>query len=239
MIGIGLGLTNRRGGAGFSPANQTLFLRSDRGVTLSSGAVSSWTDPDSGVSASQGTSGNRPTVSANAIGSRDALNFAGGKFLENSATNLGVAANSAYTVLCVAKGGNGPLFNLRLSTRVSGSLFFNLGSSYLVHNDGANASSNVEIGDVSATVAASFYSVHRYVGGANNPTIFLNDTQRAITSVGTQQGTESGSTGFLVGLNAALVAWGGLIAELRVVTRAISDAEVAQWGSYVRSYYSL
>lgn len=233
-IGIGIGLATRR--AGFSPAGQVLFLRADRGVTLDgSSNLDTWTDTSTGIAVTQPTAGLRPPISTSA--GRPAVNFSGGKWLLNAVTAL-VAANSAYTVIAVGSGAAGPILCLRTSNPVSGSLFYPSGADTLVHNDGVNASHNVTIVTVTAEVSAAFNSVHRYNGGANNPDIFINGTQRSITSVGTSQATEGGTAGFFIGKNVGGVTYEGMLNEIRVLSHAITAPELVSLAAYLHSRYT-
>lgn len=232
--------------ATFTPAQLpgvVLWLRADLGLMLDgSNNVQTWLDQSgNGNHVSQSTAGSRPPVSAAAIGGKDALNFASSKFLENTLTNL-VTANSAYSVLVVAKNGSGALFTLRRGTQYSTSMFF--GATTFVHGDGVNASANVSVSNTLAETQSgtnAFYSCHRYIGGANNPNIFLNGTQRSITSGGTVQATETGSQGFLVGTNPAPgnQFWNGLIAEVAVTSNAIATADRQNFENYAKSRYGL
>jgi hypothetical protein len=57
--------------------------------------------------------------------------------------------------------------------------------------------------------ASPFLSTHLFLGGAINPRFYANGVPRAITSSGTHQTTESGSSGFQLINNAAGQPWDG------------------------------
>lgn len=242
LPGLGIGRTRGRGSA-FSPLDLPdllLWLRADLGVVLNGAAVETWQDQSgNGHHVTQVTPADRPVVSAAAIGGKPAIDFSGSKFLENALTNM-VAANTARSALCVAKNINGCLISIRRSTAHSCSLFFEAAGTMYIHGDGVNMTSNVTIADASAETRSAtnaFYSCHRFVGGANNPSLFLNGTSRPITSVGTQQATEDGSTGFLIGKNASDQFCNGLIAEVIYTSSAISPADRALVEAYQDSFW--
>jgi hypothetical protein len=206
-----------------------LWLRADMGISLDgSSNVQGWTDQsDNGYVLGQATSGSRPPVSAAAIGGKPALNFASSKWLTNTTNNL-VTPNSAWSVMCVAKNGNGAMLTHRNSTPYAASLFFGLSGTFYVYGDGALVSSNITVADATSETQSAtnaFKSSHVYKGGSNNPDIFLNTTQRSITSSGTFQGTESGSTGFSVAAANGGQFWGGLIGEIVAISGAISTTD--------------
>ncbi|MBK6697249.1 MAG: hypothetical protein IPG50_34435 [Myxococcales bacterium] len=221
-----------------------LWFRADVGLTLQAGnAVSTWQD-QSGLSnhfVSQGTGALQPTWVPNAIGGRPALDFSGGKYLENTFNNPVTPDAAAYSVLAVAKNGNGTFFSLRRSAAYSASMFFlNIGGNTYVYSNG---SANVSVANTlpeTQSASAAFKSCHRYAGSGVAPRIWLNATERNQTA-GTVQGDQTGSTGFQVGTNSQGVPepWNGLIAELIVVSGAISDLDRRRIEIYQRNFFGV
>jgi len=50
---------------------------------------------------------------------------------------------------------------------------------------------------------------------------------------------ETGTTGFMIGTDAALQPWNGIIAELVVLNRPITASERGYWQEYVNSRYGI
>jgi hypothetical protein len=224
-----------------------LWLRADRGVTLSGTSVTQWNDlSGNGNHVSQSVSGNRPTVTANAfaITGRSALDFTGGKWLENTVSNLSMSTGGeAYSVMVVAKTGNGALLSVRRVAVYTASIFLQTGPNTYVFSDGANVAANVTVASTAASTqsgAGGFKSCHRYLGTGNNPDVYLNGVgPLAITSVGTHQTTENGTTGFQVGTDPAAQVWGGLIAEVIVMTGAITDSYRLRVEAYQQDFFGV
>ncbi len=215
-----------------------LWLRADQGVTLSGSNVTSWSDiSGNGNGVSQGTGANQPVFNATGLNGCPAIDFTGSKWLENTVNNL-VAANSAYSVLAVAKNGSGALFTIRRTTTYAASMFYT-GTTY-VHGDGVNGYANVTVSPtttITQSATTAFKSCHKFVGGLNNPVIYLGGSVQNNTSGGaTHQTTETGSTGFQVGTNAASQFWGGLISEIIVCSGAIADADRQNVEAYQLGY---
>lgn len=230
-IGIGMWL-GRAGGVGWPRLPGTVLdLDARKGVSLDgSSRVQTWTDA-LGIAVSQSTGALRPNMTT--VEGRPALDFTGGLWLENASNSL-VTANSAYTVFTVGQGCFG-VITIRRTNPVSASLFYPSGGTQ-IHADAVNASANITIADANLEIGSPFQAVHRYYGGANNPDFFLNGTQRAITSVGTFQGTESGSAGFFIGRNFS-VYFGGAIERIIVVSRAVTANELTKWNAYTARRY--
>lgn len=229
-------------GAGTQPG-LLLWLRADQGVVLSGSNVTDWLDQSgNGNHVTQAVAGSRPVLVNNAIGGRPALDFSGSKFMQSTLTSL-VAGGTAYSVLCVAKNGNGTLLSLRLAsppaTTYSASMFF-LANTY-VYSDSSVV--NETVGNTLAetqSASAAFKSCHRYEGAGQFAKITLNTTPRTITG-GFAQTTETGATGFQVGVNTQTVPeyWNGLIAEVIVVRGAISDLDRQRIELYQRNFFGV
>lgn len=173
----------------------------------------------------------------NGVGGKPTIDFAGGKFLENTVTSLGLAG-SAYSVLLVAKGGNGSFLTLRRSLTYSASMFF-LSNTYVYSNSGGNNSiATPSTLPTTESSALGFKSCHRYTG-SGNPSVWLNANALSISGLG--QATETGTTGFQVGTNTQAVPepWNGFISELIVVGNAIADADRLRVEAYQHDFYGI
>jgi len=244
------GLINRMrlvgSGAGYTPANLPSLVawwRSDQGVSLDgSNLVQSWTDlsPSAWV-ASQATAGTRPAVNATGINGKRSVVFTGSKVLTNALNNI-VTAGSSYSVFIVGKTGNGAPISFRTSTVYETMLLFQPGGIYFVYGDGVNSSANITIATaVTETNGVNpFKSCHRFTGIADNPGVWINTTQRAITSGGTtHQSTPTGATGFMIGSSPAPgnQFWNGHIGEIIITSSAVSPADRQAIEAYQASYW--
>lgn len=216
-----------------------LWLRADRGITLNGSNVSGWADlSGNGNDVSQSTTASQPPYVASGINGRPAVNFLNPTFLRNTATNLGIAAGSPYSVFLVAMHGSGPLFCLRLTQTYSATRW--QGTNTYVYSDGVNNSSLVTVFDTSAETnspTAPFKSATLFQGHGANPFVYLNGTNRTITSIATAQTTENGTTGFIVGADISPQCWGGLISEVIVCTGTISDFFRKKVEGYQRDFF--
>lgn len=247
---VTLGAGNRNAFSPLQLPNLALWLRADQGITLSGTKVSQWNDLSGNTNSFvfQSVDASRPILTPNAIGGRPALNFATTAFLENTidSTNLGISAGSAYSVLVVAKNGSGALFALRRTNAYSASIFFQ--NATYIFSDGINPQGNMTVSNTlpeTQSATNAFKSCHRFNGVNTWADIFINGTNRPITSAvpspptGTYQTSETGSAGFYVGWDTASQAWGGLIAEIIVTRNAISDANRVRVESYQRDYFGI
>lgn len=242
------------GGAGFVPtevAGLLLWLKGDTGVYSDAGTtpavntdpVYQWNDQSGNANhVLQATLGLRPLYATNIQNGKAVIDFDGSDdTLKNTATSL-ITANTAYTVFVVAKSdiaGGGALFCIRLTTTYSGSIVVESAGVDYMHGDGVNAASNITIAD-SAFKTSPFLTVHRYTGASAVPTFFVNAAERAVTG-GTAQGTESGTTGFSVGMTtaAAVQWWNGWIAEVLFYNTALSTANRQSVESYLNSRWAI
>jgi hypothetical protein len=232
MIGIGLGLMLRKstvGPAPFSPLDlaPVAWFRGDVGST------SSWTD-QSGNGHDAPAGGTTPATTT--LGGQAAFDMAGGASFVNTTSSL-VTAGSIYTVIAVAQAGDatgGCLFALRRTTPEAGSLLFTIGVTTYAYSDGV--ASTHTISSVATEVQSPFWSMHAYAGSGVDPAIYIAGTQRLGAG---NQGTESGSTGFVIGNNAAAQGWNYKIGELIIVARALTAPERASLATYVNARYGI
>lgn len=215
-----------------------LWLRADQGVTIGGGKVTGWNDLSGNAnSAAQGTVANQPVFSATGLNGRPAIDFSGSTWFDNTTSNL-VSAGSAYSVLIVAKTGNGEIFTIRRGTLYSGSGFFQSGTT-VVYSDGGGVTSTTvpNTAAITQTGTTGFKSCHKYSGTGTLPAIYLNGV--AQTVAGSNQTTENAATGFQIGNNASLLPWGGLIGEIIVCSGAIADADRLNVEAYQLNYWGL
>lgn len=235
---VSFGEGNRNAFSPLALPGLLLWLRADQGVVLSGANVTDWKDQSgNGNHVSQSVSGSRPVFAGNGVGGKPTIDFAGGKFLENTVTSLGLAG-SAYSVLLVAKGGNGSFLTLRRSLTYSASMFF-LSNTYVYSNSGGNNSiATPSTLPTTESSALGFKSCHRYTG-SGNPSVWLNANALSISGLG--QATETGTTGFQVGTNTQAVPepWNGFISELIVVGNAIADADRLRVEAYQHDFYGI
>lgn len=217
-----------------------LWLRADQGIVFNSGNVDQWFDlSGNGNNVAASAPGNRPAFVTSAINGRPAINCAGSKWLESSVTSL-IGAGGIYSVLAVAKNGNGGLFTLRRTTPCSSSVFVQSAPNTFVFSDGVTP--NMTVLDTSALTQSSstaFKSCHRYNGAGTLVDVFINGAQKSINSSGKTQTTESGTTGFQVGANPGNQFWNGLISEVIVAAGAISDLNRQKVELYQRDFFGV
>lgn len=220
------------------------WYRADQGLITSGSAASQWSDlSGNGFHVYQGTGASQPLLVQNGIGGRPTLDFSGGKLMSSSGLDMITPGGSAYSVLAVAKNGSGALFTLRTSNVYSASIFY-LSNTY-VFSDGVNPAANMTVSNTLAETQSStnaFKSCHRYKGVGTLVDIFLNGSQRAITSGApptTQQTTENGSAGFVMGSDAASQTWGGQIAEIIVMSGAISSDDRLRVERYQLDFFGV
>lgn len=211
-------------------------------IHLNAGLVETWDDISGNARhVTQGVAGSRPVVAAANINARNVIDFATSRYLANTVSNLTAAANSAYTVMIIGKGGDGCMLALRNTTPYSSSIYFLAAGTFYIHGDGVLAAHNVTTANNSALTNSptnAFKSIHKFYGGAVDPDNYINGTLRAITSVGTSQAVEAGTTGFSIAAGAVAQFWQGKIGEMFIVPSAVANVYrdafhaygLAKWG---------
>lgn len=242
-ITVGEGIRNA-----FSPRSLpglVLWLRADQGVLLSGNNVTDWKDLSGNNNhVTQPVAGSRPVLRENAIGGRSAIDFSSSRFLQNNVNTIIGASGGGqpYSVLCVARQGNGTLFSLRQSLNYSASMFFlNLGGNTYAWSDGATANRTVaNTLPTTSTSITGFKSCHRYQGAGNAQEFFLNAASLPLTG-GSNQTIENGTPGFQVGVNAQAVPeyWNGTIAEIIVTSNAIDPADRVRVETYQKDFFGI
>lgn len=232
---------------GFSPllvVGIRAWFRSDQGIVLTAGAVSSWGDLSGhGRHVTQAVAIDRPTVTAGALNGIQGVTYPGGAgnvTLSNTAGNLFSAAGNARSIFAVAISGTdvgGTIVSARLTGPFQATSANKTGANCFVCTDGVNAPQNVTIADFSKTTG--FYGVWLLTGAGADPTVRIDGTVRGITSGGTSQGTESGTTGFEIGHNGNGSIWAGSILEVAAWDRTLTTAEAQQLEAYAQARYAL
>lgn len=240
MFGIGLGIGLTPGFVGTPPpppwdpsalgSGLVAWFRGDTGTTLA------WT-PKSGTFTTPINSG---TITTGTLGGQSAFVFGGtsDSFL-NTTDNI-ITSGSIYTVLSVAQATNsqaGAIFTLRNSGAYSSSQVQTIAGTSYVYGDGV--AQNITLSaSVSTEAQSPFLAEWEYAGTGNAMTRFrLNRTDRS--QGGGNQTTESGTTGFRIGSNAASQGWVGPIAEIVVLSRVLTSGERTSWESYVMTRYGI
>ena len=195
----------------------------------------------------------RPRWVDGAINGRPALQFDGGDFLSNTASNL-VTTGSARTVFLVGRledrSTGATVFAFRRSTSAKKPLFgVNLyaggdpPSMFLVYTDGSHGDRNTAVAEPGIALEAvrrSFISAHRSAGNDQTISVDLNGVPLRIGNAA-KVSPEGGLDGFTVGGSENLpdTGWHGLIAEVLVYDRELKAAERKQVGQYLAEKYGI
>ncbi len=218
----------------------TLWLESNRGVTNTSGAVSTWADQSgAGNDFTQATAGSRPTYVANQVGGNYALRFDGvdDKLGKSSGTLADLIASDQYTAFVVAKfisvvGGNAdPTTNECAIADTGGKWGYGpvtTAVTYGFHTDATNtkkATGSINAGGVSV-VAWSFDATYlRTQYFARSPPISAGNP-----------GSRAGSV--LIGANFDSTKFANMdLYEVLVFNRILAESESAQIIAYLNNKY--
>lgn len=222
----------------WSPAwtRPVLWMRATHGVTLTAAAVSAWLDLSASAnSGSQGTAGNRPTLTASWQRGQPALAFAGGQWLAltaaaGQATPFTFAAVMQWTSTAASRISAG-------TTAGVGGVAFNVGAVAgkrvvwkrgVSFDDDGNATTDAEQWVVTRDTAVSAASTF-YVNGAVQVTSTPNAVVNAPSGVGI----------IGAGSGAGVVSMVGYVAEVVVCNDALSAATLAQWNAYNSARYGV
>ena len=217
-----------------------LWLRSDKHVTSSGGTVSEWDDiSGSANNATQSISGDRPTLTANAINGLPAVTFASGKFMQIPA---GMANFTSGASIFAVVRPTSVVANARILDFGNGSA-----SNNIILDEPASTSNAMLVYNVASSsnvTAASSVTVNNYQlleavhNGAGTATLFTNGVQTA-------SGTINNINNILRSNNMIGQASGGgtnfagQLAELMVFNRGVTSLERAQIEGYLFSRYQL
>jgi hypothetical protein len=209
--------------------------RADLGVTLTSSAVSTWADQSgNGRNLTQGTAGNRPTVTAGAINGHPAIAFTTDQFLENLSFNL----SQPFSVVCVARPDTADTTWHVIVGDATGFTYTNFAWDAQYSGGGTTGSWTIYAGstlnDTSYVSPGSWSWAIGNIDGSSS-TIYQNGTLRA-----SGDGGSLGTTGVYVSkLVDALGGFGGLIAEILIYDHVLSGTERTTLASYVSGQYAL
>jgi hypothetical protein len=222
-----------------------LWLKGSFGPVLNSGKVSQWTDL-SGVTppnnATQGTSGNQPTVLADAINGEDVVAFNGSSSymtlttgLNNLSTGMSLfavirpeTASGAETLITSGNAGVTDMVSLQTTGTVATANF----------NNGATTSS---VATPSSSLTTNKFQIISVVhNGAASAAIEVNAVPKQSGTV--QNLATSARIVNRVGVNSALTAssfWQGRVAELLLYSRGLTSGEQAAVNAYLTNRYQI
>jgi hypothetical protein len=216
-------------------------------ITISSGtSVSQWNDKSgNGRHVSQSTAANQPNTSTfNGLG---CLSFDGtNDMLDNTTSNL--TGTGTYTggfhVLYVATRTNatgGVLLTERRSSLLGVSQWAESGGSRFISSDGANASSNqtISAGTFALLGTAGAVVSHTHVPGSRDR-LWINGSEQTVTA-GTASNISGSTTGFRIGARegGGIPYWSGLVCEVIVLARTITDGERQAIERYMQSRWRI
>lgn len=206
-------------------------------ITASGGAVSQWNDKSgNGRHATQGTSGNRPTTGTRTLNSKNALDFvaASNHLLELPSGMYAVSAG-ANTVIVVAAAdntnNNHRFYNGSVSGTTCVTARYGSTTTFSVQNRTAVALTNITITRNtsahamgyrrSGTAITPFYDGAEGAAGSNAQDVTL-------TALGIGRDPSSTTDSF-----------DGVMAEILVFSRSLTNAELNKIGSYLASKWGI
>lgn len=220
--------------AGVPRNGLSLWLRSDLGVTSSSGSVSKWDDVSgSGNNATQSVSGNRPTFAANSVNGFPAVTFASSQYFALP------AGFSDFT------GGASIFVILRPTSVAAGARILDLGNGTASNNlqlqepstNGAalyafNGSGSTNVTASSALNLSQFQLLEAVHNGSASGTIFTNAVSQATNSLNNFLNVTR-SNNFIGQASGGGNNYIGQIAELMLFNRGLTSAERAAVEAYL------
>ena len=202
-------------------------------IAIDGQAIAEWRDQSpQAKTVVQSDSTRRPIFVADGIRRQPALQFDGDDFLNDVNTNL-VAESSARTVFVVGQAGEtsigGSMFAFRRSAPVCALQHILLTDTYYVYSDGVNGAGNSTIPNVIETIRQPFVTVFASAGAGQKLVVWLNGDRQVVVQPGTV-GPDLGAGGFTVGQREDYPSygWNGLIGEVLVYDRVLSDAETTE-----------
>ena len=235
--------TNSQSGTlagGYYVIQSALWFKQSQGVTLDgSSKVQSQNDlSGNGFTVSQATAGSRPVVGTAYRNGKDAINFAGGTFLQNTTSNP-IAAGSACTLLYAGNGGGrfGAPLSLRLTPNYLAFTLYQAGTNQMYAiSDGNGGLVKSDFPDAQST--ADFYAIWDVPDRVGADIAFYaNGVARTMTVVAAL-GTENGTTGFQVATDGASQTLSNEQLELVLINRQLTPAERTLWNNYCRTEYN-
>jgi hypothetical protein len=219
------------------------------GVGLNVDKVEGWQDQSSNGADVVTETGYQPTfIATSAFNSQPAVAFdqAGFTYLHNTTENLMLGGSPRTVVLVASSSGSagGAYFTLRRTATISSYLHSHDGTTYFVHTDGVAQNhyvnppsqfNNVD-GQRFVSVAITGNSADAWMRvRVNGMDVNVQPTSSA--------NVENGLSGFTVGNRAdnptPTSGWNGVIAELVVFARVLTDLEINAIEAYATSRYGL
>jgi hypothetical protein len=230
----------------FSPlsiSNILLWLRADLGVTLTTGKVSTWADQSGqGNDVTQGTAGNRPTVTANSQNGQPGITFAAASntFLaRNPLTSA--PAREPFSIYAVSK--------LAVANQQGGII------------DVTTAGGNTNTGDLliqnstnrdyryasALDLQYAFSSTAAAMNVATVKVTGVNQEEKELFEKTVSKGTQATATATGTALTQVRVGrlfnevfpWDGDILEIACYTKQLSATEIGQLATYATARYAL
>jgi hypothetical protein len=241
------GIGSRR--LGFLPTdidNCAVWLRADLGISVVSGAVSSWMDKSGlGNHMSQATSSKRPAYVANAVGGQPALSFDGvDDHLTGTLATVFAGTTQDLTIFSVANidsttpSGRAALYELTDDPTITNRgpmLFISGGTSFFwrCFDTGAGQASY-------ASPPFDSWHVHHGWHQTTERRVYLDNVEKASNTTDVSSHDLTAHTVGILQPSAAPPPYyplKGMIAETIVYQRKLADAETALVHAYVKSRY--
>lgn len=220
-----------------------LWLRSDQGITTSSGTVSQWNDlSGNGLNVVGGGGGFNPAYSASGgVNNLPKLTYtASNQSLSNTTSNV-LPAGTTRTVFVVGQlsssttGGTAICF--RRGTPFLSLQNFASGGNTYVCTDGADSDSNGNI--VNSTGTSTALNIYSWVYQVGQQIVFTVNGNPYTINRGTCFSDTSSITGFVIGNNSNQQAWKGDIYEVIVFSGTLTANQTAQVQAYLQARYSV
>jgi hypothetical protein len=237
-------------------AGLQLWLRANAGVRAVAGteaaaveavdgdAVALWRDQSPQArTVVQSDAARRPVFVANGIRNQPALKFDGGDLLHDVSVNL-IPADGARTVVVVAQAGDtsngGAFFTFRRTTPVCTLQHVLYSGTYYVYSDGVNAAGNSTIPNAIDTIRRPFVTAFASPAAGQKLIVWLNGQRQTVSQPG-GVGADTGTAGFTIGNREDHpgFGWNGLIGEVLVYDRVLSDDELAGLNRQLAARYSV
>ena len=227
-------------------ANMLAWYRADSGVIYNSGTskVSQWQDQSgNAMHASQGTSGNQPTLSTASINNLPAINFAGASSqyltLPSGFANF---TSGAQVFVVVAPTSTQPAVPAKIvdigNGTASDNLFMQMKTNTTAGYGSYNNTTSSEIDTTAASIGTSFQLIEGILDNAGNGTVRLNGTSNV---TGTLQNLRNltRSNNYIGGCSAGGCYLSGKIAEVLIYNTSLSTSDRHDVESYVGSKYGI
>lgn len=241
-------------GEAFSPIDLSPVLWLDAAdtatITSSSGAVSAWADKSgNGYSAAQATSTKQPTTGSSTLNGRNVLSFDGGDCLQIASFDCTGGTAQQFTVAAVftATSGSDRILiehSADYNTTPGAFIVYRANANNVVTSKRGSGGASYASFETTATItttAKSLVATHDGTLSTNETTAWiLGDTAGTRTNNSdTNQNSASATLNVGSRNNAASAQLNGTIAELVVVTRAISTTERVALEAYLKRKWAL